>query len=85
MDLLTEFCSDECRNSFRRALRNVPSKSFIRVKNGRLVLFIRPVNLLVFGKSLNDNGLENCAPTKAILREMDRNQERFIRFIHEEI
>jgi hypothetical protein len=79
---LPKFCTPECRNDFRKSFRNVPSKAFIRRDNGKLALYVRPVNLLEFGASVNRHGLEGCEPTKAILRHLDKNKEEYIRFEH---
>lgn len=76
------FCSTECRQDFRRALKNVPSKAYIKREGGRLALYVRPENLLEFGASVNRNGLVGCEATKRILRHLDRNKDEFIRFEH---
>jgi hypothetical protein len=71
------------KEKFRRALKNVPSKAFIRRNSeGAVTLFIRPMNLLVFGSSLNNRGLEHCPNTRSILQHLDKNPDEFIRFEH---
>ena len=85
-----QFDSPKCESKFRRALRGVPSKSYISRSGGgggegegaKVTLFVRPENLLEFGASVNRQGLENCEATRKILRYLDKNKDEFLKFEH---
>jgi hypothetical protein len=81
-NLVENLCSPDCRNEFRRSLRDVPSEAFIKRRGEKLILFIRPLNMLQFGQSVNRNGLQGCDRANAIIRHLDRNKNEFIRFEH---
>src|SRR4051812_33927222 len=70
-----EFDSPKCESKFRRALRGVPSKTYISRRGVKLILCVRPVNMLEFGWSLNRNGLQHCETANKILRHLDKNKE----------
>lgn len=77
-----KFDSPQCEAKFRRALRNVPSKAYIRREEMKSVLCVRPYNLLELGASVNRQGLEQCPATRKILRYLDKNKEEFLKFEH---
>lgn len=81
-NLVPSFHSPQCEEKFRRALRGVASKAFIKHEGVKSVLCLRPVNLLEFGASVNRQGLENCRTTRKILQYLDRNKEEFLKFEH---
>jgi hypothetical protein len=77
-----KFDSPHCEEKFRRALRNVPSKAYIKREGLKSVLCVRPYNLLELGASVNRQGLEQCPATRKILRYLDKNKEEFLKFEH---
>lgn len=79
---IPEFDSAKCESKFRRALRGIPSKGYIKGEGAKLTLFLRPVNLLELGASVNRQGLEKCETTRKILRYLDKNKEEFLKFEH---
>lgn len=81
--LSLEFSSPMCAAKFRRALKNVRSKARIETDaEGNTIMFLRPLNLLEFGASLNRRGMDKCKTSNAILRFLDANKEESIRFEH---
>jgi hypothetical protein len=79
---MPEFDSPGCEAKFRKALRNVPSKTYIKNDGAKLTMFVRPFNLLEFGASINHHGLEQCEASKNILRYLDKNKEEILKFEH---
>jgi hypothetical protein len=77
-----KFDSPHCEARFRRALRNVPSKAYIKREEMKAVLCVRPYNLLELGASVNREGLEQCHATRKILRYLDKNKEECLKFEH---
>lgn len=77
-----KFDSPHCEAKFRRALRGVPSKAFIKQEEMRSILCLRPVNLLEFGAAVNREGLEQCRAARKILQFLDKNKEEFLKFEH---
>jgi hypothetical protein len=77
-----KFASPQCEAKFRRALRNIPSRAYIKRQEMKAVLCVRPFNLLEFGASVNREGLEQCQATRKILQYLDRNKEEFLKFEH---
>ena len=77
-----KFDSPQCEAKFRRALRGIPSKAFIKREGVKSVLCLRPFNLLEFGAAVNREGLEQCRATRKILQYLDRNEEEFLKFEH---
>lgn len=82
LDQQPKFNSPQCETKFRRALRNIPSRAYIKLEGVKAVLCVRPFNLLEFGASVNREGLEQCQATKEILRYLDKNKEEFLKFEH---
>ena len=82
VSVIPKFDSAKCEMKFRRALRDIPSKTYIRNEGAKLTMFVRPFNLLEFGVSVNRQGLEQCETTKKILRYLDKNKEEFLKFEH---
>ena len=76
------FDSLKCEAKFRRALRNVPSRAYIKREGIKAVLCVRPFNLLELGAAVNRQGLEQCKATRKILRYLDKNKEEFLKFEH---
>lgn len=77
-----KFDSPQCEARFRRALRGVASKAFIKREGIKVVFCLRPDNLLELGAAVNREGLEQCRATRKILQYLDRNKEEFLKFEH---
>lgn len=82
VDAEPRFDSPQCEAKFRKALRGVPSKAFIKRVGVKSVLCLRPVNLLELGAAVNREGLKQCRATRKILQYLDRNKEEFLKFEH---
>ena len=81
-DQIIKFTSYETESRFRLALGGIKSVARIERAGDRTTLYLRPENLLVFGASVNRQGLEQCVTTKKILRSLDKNKDLYLRFEH---